>query len=77
MAEAANSPYVPARDWVKSNGVESVVGFGFVMPPVDIFAAILFTRVPVERNTAELFKTLALSVKLALLPLTSVPVFDA
>lgn len=76
VAEAVDSPYVPAQEWVRSHGVRSVVGFGFLMPPVDIFATILFTRVPVERSTAELFKTLALSAKLALLPLLSAPVFD-
>jgi hypothetical protein len=76
VAEAAASPYVPAQEWVRSHGVRSVVGFGFVIPPVDIFATILFARVPIERNTAELFKTLAISAKLALLPLSSAPVFD-
>jgi hypothetical protein len=77
VAQAAASPHIPAQDWVAEHGVESVIGFGFVLPPADIFAVILFSRVRIEAETAELFKTLALSVKLALLPLASRPAFGA
>ena len=69
VAEAAGSPFVPDQDrFVQPFGVRSVLGFGGVVPGGDLFAVILFTRVPVARPTAELFKPLALNVKLAVLP---------
>jgi hypothetical protein len=33
-----------------------------------VFVVVLFLRIPLARETADLFKTLSLSVKLALLP---------
>ncbi|MEZ5289778.1 MAG: hypothetical protein R2745_01705 [Vicinamibacterales bacterium] len=76
VARAEDSPFVPAQDsFVRARGVRSVVGFGFTVPPADIFTVILFTRVPVDDNTAALFKTLALNLKLALLPLAAEPTF--
>jgi hypothetical protein len=74
--EAFGSPYVPAQDWVRSFAVKSVIGLGFVIHPSDIIALILFSGVPVEFETAQLFKSLALSLKLAFLSLSSRPVFD-
>ncbi len=76
VAEALGSPYVPAQEWVQSSGVKSVIGLGFFIPPLDIFALILFTRVHVDQGTAQLFKALTLSLKLAFLSLVSGPVFD-
>lgn len=78
VEDARESPYIPAQDaFVKPYGVRSVVGFGFVVPPASVFATILFARQPIPAVTADLFKTLALSLKLALLPLAGRPVFDA
>jgi hypothetical protein len=76
VADAVDSPYVPAQEWVQLYGVKSVFGLGFIIPPLDIFVLILFTRVHVEQETAELFMALALSLKLAFLSLVSGPVFD-
>jgi hypothetical protein len=77
VRDAAGSPYVPAQtNFVESFGVRSVVSFGFVAPPDDIFTTILFTRVTIEAETAELFKTLALSARMAVLPLMMQPVFE-
>jgi hypothetical protein len=41
----------------------------------DLFAVILFSRVGVPATTADLFKSLALSAKLALLPFAPDKVF--
>jgi signal transduction histidine kinase len=69
VPEAAGSPAIPAqRDFVAAAGIRSVLGFGGMLPQGDIFAVILFVKVPVPRETAELFRTLALCVKMAALP---------
>ncbi len=76
VAEARGSPYVPAQeDFVVPHGVRSVLGFGGLLSTGDLFAVILFARVPLSRETAELFKPLALSVKLAVLPFAAGPIF--
>ncbi len=77
VERALGSPYLPAQEFVRQFGVQSVVGFGFVVPPAHVFATILFARQPIAAETAELFKTLALNLKLALLPLAAAPVFEA
>ena len=67
--EAAGSPYVPGqKQFVIPYGVRSVLGFGGLLPSGSLFTVILFAKVPIPRDTAELFGTLALNVKLALLP---------
>ena len=66
VPEAEGNPYVPAqKQFVIPYGVKSVLGFGGLLPSADLFAVILFSRVHIPRETAELFKTLALSTKLA------------
>lgn len=76
VPDARGSPYVPAQeDFVEPYGVESALGFGGMLPTGDLYAVILFTKVPVRQTTAELFRTLSLSVKLAVLPFARGPVF--
>jgi hypothetical protein len=77
IAEARGSPFVPAQeDFVEPYGIRSVLGFGGLLPTGHLFAIILFAKAPVSRDTAELFKPLALSVKLAVLPFAGGPVFS-
>lgn len=77
VPEAVGSPFIPAQDdFVVPFGVASSVGFGGVLPTGDLFATVLFTRSAVPRETAELFRPLALSVKLAVLPFAWGPVFS-
>ena len=69
VPEALGSPYVPGQaQFVVPYGVRSVLGFGGLLPTGSLFTVILFSTVPIPRETAELFRTLALSVKIALLP---------
>jgi hypothetical protein len=65
---AAGSPFIPAQDFVEQHGVRSVLGFGGLLPDGDLFAAILFSRCTIGRETAEAWKPLTLALKLALLP---------
>ena len=69
IQEAEGSPYIPAQaEFVVPHRIRSVIGFGGVLPPGEMFATILFARVPIPREIADLFKTVALNVKVALLP---------
>jgi hypothetical protein len=75
---ALGSPYIPAQDdFVVPFGVRSVLGFGGVLPQGDLFAVIMFARILLSQETAEMFKPLALSAKLAILPFANGPLFDA
>jgi hypothetical protein len=69
VADARGSPHVPDQDdFVIRYHIRSVLGFGGMLPSGDLFAVILFATVPIARATADLFRPLALSVKLAMLP---------
>lgn len=69
VGQARNNPYIPSqKEFVAPYGIESCLGFGGMMPSGRLFAVIMFSRVPISRDTANLFKSLSLSVKLGLLP---------
>lgn len=78
VGEALGSPYVPAQDeFVIPFGIKSVLGFGGVLPGGNLVAFILFTKCPIKSETTSLFKTLALTAKLAVMPFALGPVFSA
>ncbi|MGI9590971.1 MAG: hypothetical protein ACR2P8_06355 [Myxococcota bacterium] len=69
VPEASDSAFIPAQaGFVRAHGIRSVLGFGGMLLSGDIFAVILFSKVAIPRETAELFRTLALNVKMAVLP---------
>jgi hypothetical protein len=69
VPEALGSRYIPAQDeFVVPYGIKSVVGFGGMLPSLDIFAIIMFLTTSLSRETADLLKNLSLNVKLAILP---------
>lgn len=77
VAEARESPYVPAqRDFVIPLGIRSVLGFGGVLLSGELFAVILFSRVPIPEKTAERFRPLALNALSAVLPFDDGAVFE-
>jgi hypothetical protein len=76
VENAVDNPHIPAQDFVRASRIRSVIGFGFLTPPASVFVTILFSRQSISHETAQLFKTLALSIKLALLPLLTGNVFD-
>jgi hypothetical protein len=65
VEEALGSPYIPAQEFVASFGIESVLGFGGMLPTGDLFAVVLFATVHVPASAADRFRTLALDVKSA------------
>ena len=76
VREALGSPYIPAQDFVARYGIRSVIGFGGILPSGDLFAVILFCRVPVSPDAADRFRTLALDFKSCLLRFTPSQIFD-
>ena len=71
VPDALSSPLVPAQDeFVVPYGIRSVVGCGGVLPSGDLFALILFTKLKLTAATADLFRTLALSIKATVVPFT-------
>lgn len=68
VPEATGSPHVPDQGFVTDSSIRSVLGFGGVLPSGSFFAVVMFSRVPIPAETAEAFSTIALAVKLSLLP---------
>jgi len=69
VPEAIGSPWIYAQqDFVIPFGIRSVVGFGGLLPDGELIATLLFARVPIPAETAEMFATIALSAELAALP---------
>lgn len=76
VPSATNSPSIPAqKDFVAPYGVSSVLGFGGMLPDGDLFVVIIFARVAIPVSTADMFRTIALNLKLGLLSLLDKPVF--
>lgn len=68
-SDAAGNPYIPAQDdFVIPHRIESALGFGGMFQSGNLYAVILFSKCSITRATANMFQTLALSVKMALLP---------
>jgi hypothetical protein len=68
VQEALGSPHIPAQeDFVAPHGIRSILGSGGLLPSGDMFAVIMFLKVPVSVEAANLFRTLSLNVKLSIL----------
>jgi two-component system, chemotaxis family, sensor kinase CheA len=66
---APGSAFIPAQDgFVRPYGISSVLGFGASMPSGELVAMLMFSRAEIPRQTAELFRSLALSARYAFLP---------
>lgn len=76
IPEAVGSQYVVAQqEFVIPFNVRSVLGCGGILPSGNLFAIIIFSKVQFPRETADLFKTVALSVKMAVLPFDGKVIF--
>lgn len=77
VAEAPGSPHVVDQEnFVGPHGIRSVLGLGGELPDGEFFALIMFSSTPIPPATAELFRTVALNVRVALSPLADTP-FDS
>jgi len=69
VLEARNSPLFPAQqEFVVPENIRSVLAFGGLLPSGDLFTVIIFSRVIIPREVADMFRPLTLSVKAAILP---------
>ena len=76
VPEARISPFIPAQDeFVVPYGVKSALGFGGILPSGNLFAVIMFTRVAIPIETAQMFRTIALNVKMNILRFVGGKVF--
>ena len=67
VADAATSPYVPAKDFVEAHAIRSALGFGGMLFTGDFYAVVLFSKAPITADVAQLLKILALPVRVPLL----------
>ncbi|NET45739.1 response regulator [Okeania sp. SIO2B3] len=78
VPDAVYSEYIPAKEnFVIPFGIKSVLAFGGLLPDGNLFAIIIFSKVKIPRATAEMFSTLALSIKTAILPFIGNRVFNS
>lgn len=76
VVRAEGSPHIPAqKQFVIPHRIKSVVGFGGMLPTGEMFAIVLFSKLDIPRERAELFNTLALNAKLAILPFAGKQLF--
>ncbi len=68
VPDASGSPHIPAQaDFVAPFGIKSVIGFGGMLPTGEMFSVIIFSKAHIARDRAELFNTLALNAKIAIM----------
>jgi signal transduction histidine kinase len=69
IPEATGNLIIPSQsEFVIPLGIKSVVGFGGVLPTGDVFAVIMFSKVPISAEVADLFRNISLNIKIALMP---------
>lgn len=69
VSDAVNNDYIPAqKDFIKPYGIKSVLGFGEILPSGNVFSVIIFSRIPISEEVANMFNTLALNVKILIMP---------
>lgn len=77
VPDAASSEYIPAQtDFVVPHGIKSVVGCGSTLASGELFAIIIFVKIPVSAESAERFRPLALDAKASLLRFPADGIFE-
>jgi len=70
VPRALGSPHIVAQEeFVRPYNIASVIGLGGLISTGDMFALILFSKVPISREVADLFGVLGLNLKIAILPM--------
>lgn len=78
VPRALGSPHIVAQEeFVVRYGIESVLGFGGLLASGDLFAVILFSKVPIPPGAADQFKVVGLNLKIAILPFVRKEIFRA
>jgi hypothetical protein len=69
VEQAVGNPFIPAQEeFVVRYGIQSVVGCGGQLRSGELFAVILFSKVPIDETAADRFRTIALDVKATMFP---------
>lgn len=67
VPDALGSEAIPAQDeFVRPYGIQSVLGCGGVNFNGELYAVILFSRVPIPQESADRFRNIALDLKMAI-----------
>ena len=76
VMDVPGNPYIPDQEHlVLPYGIRSVLGLYGMLPSCNLFTMLVFSKAQIPRETSEYFKTLALNVKLAILPFDDRAVF--
>ena len=75
IPDATDPSRVPHQEFVAEHAIRSIVGFGGVQPSGNIFALSLYARIPLGADMSAMLPIIAVSVKLALLPFVTEPMF--
>lgn len=76
VPHAEGSPHIVAqKEFVVPYRIASVIGFGGIVSTGDMFATILFSKVHISSEVADLFSVVGLNLKLAILPFMNKPLF--
>ena len=77
VEQALDSDFIPAQSsFVVPFGIHSVLGFGGLFPSGDLFCILMFSRIHISPETANLFEPLASEVSRALLGPGPRPIFS-
>ncbi len=76
VPDAVGSPVIPAQGFVAEHGIASAIGFGGALPGGQMYAVVLFSKVPVSLAAASLFGTVALSTSLAAVEMLELPLLE-
>lgn len=78
VPRALGSPHIVAQEeFVVRYGIQSVLGFGGLLASGDLFAVILFSKVPISPDAADQFRVVGLNLKIAILPFARKTLFRA
>jgi hypothetical protein len=77
VPQALGSPHIVAqKEFVEPYGIASVIGLGGLISTGDMFATILFSKVPISAAVADLFSVVGLNLKIAILPVIGRSLFQ-
>lgn len=69
ISNAKDSPFIAEQDsLIIPYGVKSVLGIGGLLPSGSLFVVMIFLKIQIPQNMAEMLKNLALAIKTSLLP---------